>query len=206
MFYSYKLTPNGICFCTSATFYSLGMGLEDFHFPKVDKKQHVLFLGSGAVLRCGPLLVFLRARGREAQCPGELHMCDSLDLNCLCRCHDTGSFRWPHVLCGCFIFGGLRLCLHYAVGITWQWEYSCGVILLSPNSIKRKPKPVSCHCAQRWWKWGFDDHRFLVQVLFLHRIPHVCVVPQTRIPVKSLGLLVLWDFFAIRMFPLLYIY
>lgn len=96
------------------------------------------------------------------------------------------------------MFGGLRLSLHYAVGITWQWEYSCGVILLSSNSVKRKPKPVSSHCAQRWWKWGFDCHRFLAQVFFLHRIPHVCVVPPTRIPMKgkSLGHLVLWDVFG----------
>lgn len=45
---------------------------------------------------------------------------------------------------------------------------------------------------------GFDCHRFLVWVLFLHRAPPGRVVPPTRIPTigKSLGILVLWGFFC----------
>lgn len=51
---------------------------------------------------CCPSLVVFRARGREAQKPGELYACDFFiifffggvgwgqgDLNCLCRCLDT---------------------------------------------------------------------------------------------------------------------
>lgn len=38
----YELTPNGICFCTSATLCSLAMGLKDFRWPEVSNQQRVL--------------------------------------------------------------------------------------------------------------------------------------------------------------------
>lgn len=71
MFYSRKLTPNGICFWSAAPFPSLARGLKGFRLPSGPREPHALSQGSGAVLEVLSFGV-PRASGRGAPCPAEL--------------------------------------------------------------------------------------------------------------------------------------
>lgn len=165
-FYLFLHRWEGICFCTSATFCSLGMGLKDLHFPKVYKQQHVLSSTVQLCWRCCPSLVFLRAGGREAQYPGELCMCDFWIWIAPAGVfiQEASDDHMPNVNASYLVDWDETYNMQWI--LQDNWGYSCGAILPSLSSVKRKPKAVSCHCLLRWWKWGFDYRRFLVQVCF----------------------------------------
>lgn len=157
MFCSY----NGICFCISATFCSLPMGC--------------------------PLLVFLRARGRESHRPGELCMCRLFWIwiaSAGVLIQEALGDQVPD-LNASFLVDGC------AANIVWQLGVVMWCQFISTKLISKKTLTSILSLSQRCWKWGSDCHGFLVRIFFLHRNLPDCVVLPTRTPMTEKSPIVL---------------